>query len=277
MPESAEVRQITQNLSAGVTGKTIFRAEVLSGRYARSPISVLDKLRGFSISAVACKGKLIFFQLKHTENALMPKLYILSTLGMTGYWEELVPHQISPKHARIKLALDTPNKNGPVHCSYFCFTDQRNFGTFRVVNRAGFTKKIEELGPDVAQHLEVPDGFMERLERYGKNKTIAEVMLDQRVFCGVGNYMRADAMYIAKVDPRTPALDVPRQFLGMLWTNAHVISNAAFDDRGVGNTNVHFYNLCYGRQQDDHGNPIERFEDRNGRTVWWCPARQQHK
>ena len=269
MPEAAEVRQLTTKLSS-VVGEAIIGVDVLSGRYVRSPIAGLSKLHGFRITGVACKGKLLFFKLEHATSSLMPTLYALSTLGMAGWWFHQAPSLPTPKPARLRLALA---RGGEL--TYLYFVDPRNFGTFKLVNTAGLNTKLAELGPDILEHSTIPELAIDRLQRYGRKRTIAEVMLDQRVFCGVGNYLRADGMYEAGVDPRTPALELSRDALGSLWLATSSVAYAALHGRGIGNVTAFFVNPCYGRKVDNHGNSIESYEDRNGRTIWWCPAKQQ--
>lgn len=276
MPESAEVRRLVAEIAPAV-GFTVEKPLIKSGRYLRTPIPGFASLKGYTLEAIACKGKLLFFQFK-PNNDLSPKFYVMSTLGMTGWWylsdtRIVIPRgykpgevpDSTPKHERLRLEMGDRS---------LIFTDPRNFGTFKVVSQATLLAKINELGPDIATHDVLPAGFWPRLQRFCKKKTIAEAMLDQRVFCGVGNYMRADALYYADIDPRTPALELSALKMGQLWASAHVVANAAFVNRSVGKADRPFYNLCYGRKTDDFGNPIESYEDSNGRTVWWCPTTQ---
>ena len=269
MPEAAEVRRLTTKLNS-VVSETIVDVDVLSGRYIRQPIAGLSKLHGFRIDGVACKGKLLYFILEHSTSSLMPKLHALSTLGMTGWWEHQAASLPTPKHARLRLAL---SRGGEL--TYLYFVDPRNFGTFKLATLAGLNAKLAELGPDILEHSVIPALAIDRLQRYGRRKTIAEVMLDQRVFCGVGNYLRADGMYQAGVDPRTPALELSERDRWHLWHYTHIVATAALRDVGIGGLTTYFINPCYGRKVDNHDNLIESYQDRSGRTVWWCPAKQQ--
>ena len=47
--------------------------------------------------------------------------------------------------------------------------------------------------------------------------TIAEALLDQSVVAGVGNVYRAEVLYLHRLDPRTPAREVPEDALAALW------------------------------------------------------------
>lgn len=275
MPESAEVRRLSGEMGAAI-GYVVEETRVISGRYTRTAIPGFNKLVGYRLMSIGVKGKLLILNFK-TDNELGIEVNALSTLGMTGWWylsdkNIIIPQHdhnpytgYDPKHARLRIDFGD---------RALIFIDPRNFGTFKVTTSAGVRKKLQEMGPDIARYDLIPAEFWVRFEKYAKNKTIAEVMLDQRVFCGVGNYMRADGMYLAGVDPRTLAKDLSKRELGQLWNSTHLVANAAFQDKAIGSVTKYFYNVCYGRKQDEQGNPIESYEDRNGRTVWWCPARQ---
>lgn len=268
MPESAEVRRL-RNEIAPVAGRLITGTRVVSGRYTRKPIAGFDRLAGYKIDSIGNKGKLLAFFFKPT-NSVGIELVGLSTLGMTGWWN-IVPSdwEAAPPTPHVRFRIDIGGMS-------LIFTDQRNFGTFKLTTKAGLTKKLKELGPDIAVESLPSAEFWLRLERYGKRKTIAEVMLDQRVFCGVGNYIRADAMYLSRIDPRTPALELSKRDLGRLWNNAHLVANAAFQDKHpLLHSGAFFANVCYSRSEDEHGHIIESYEDRGGRTVWWCPRMQE--
>ena len=271
MPESAEVRRLAGDIG-GVIGQMVAATRVASGRYMRSPIPGFDKLAGYRLMNIGVKGKLLILNFKPNSD-IGVEVNILSTLGMTGWWhysdgELFLPQKenaFNPKHVRLRIDFEDRS---------IVFTDPRNFGTLKVTTNAGVRKKLQEMGPDIARHDLIPAEFWLRFEKYAKNRPIAEVMLDQRVFCGVGNYMRADGMYLAGIDPRVPAKELSKRHLGQLWTDTHLVANAAFHDKAVGSPTKYFYNVCYGRTHDDHDNPIESYQDSNGRTVWWCPARQ---
>jgi formamidopyrimidine-DNA glycosylase len=244
-----------------VSVATIKATEVVSGRYTRKPIPGFSRLVGYTLAGVFCKGKLIAMDLQPPDGSLSPQLYALSTLGMTGEWVVATltrGRSLRPKHVRLAIKL---------HDVELQLHDSRNFGTFKLVSKAGLSKKLAELGPDIAKHDLAPPELFDRLARYAKKKTIAEAMLDQRIFCGVGNYMRADALYNAQIDPRVPALDLSRQQLGQLWADSHIVANRAYFEPS-------YQSPCYGRRADAFGSPIESYQDSGNRTVWWCPTIQ---
>jgi|SRR5579859_857743 len=244
MPEGPEVR-LQADLLQRVVGSTIHGARVVSGRYLRKPITGLDELAGSRITAINNHGKLIYF-------ALDGKRYIHSTLGMSGSWEAE-----NLKHTRISLTLS----KSTIH-----YHDPRNFGTLKIVSAAEHQEKLSLLGPDFSKPLDesVTTEIERRLSSYGSG-CIAQSLLDQRIFCGIGNYLRADALYLAKINPH--ALKLSKRSLKNLVLRCIELSSLAYLERES------YEFIIYKRRISKLGNPIVS-ELIGPRRIWWCPVEQ---
>ena len=268
MPEGPEVRKLANTINRQTRRAEIKEAGIVSGRYKRSPIEQFDRLPGATIDAVGNRGKLLIFNLVRGAETF----YALSTLGMTGWWYRDFK---APRHTRLQLDL-----GGPLEPPLF-FVDPRNFGTFKVVEEEQLNEKLDDLGPDVMNHPSPAEPFFERYERYGKHRPLAEVLLDQRVFCGVGNYIRADAMWHARINPTREHVD--RHGLQRLWQACHQVCWASFNEQGSfwevkegrQKFTYGYTSPIYGQQASPTGHPIDTYVDKNGRTVWFCPHDQK--
>ncbi len=276
MPEGPEVKRMVADLQA-VSGKTIQTTVVVSGRYSRGVIHNIEKLDGAVVEKIISKGKLIVFYMRGEE-----QFCVLSTMGMTGWWVCLkdVDHAWS-KHRRLELQFTDGTSA--------VFFDQRNFGTFKVVSPNEAKRKMAELGPDI---LAEPsewwsiglDEFTLRLALFGKRQTIAEALMDQRVCSGCGNYIRADALYLARVSPIINAAILTDAQIQNIWKAMHLIATsslaneAPFADltnlKGSRIDSHGFSNLCYGQTQTPTGGEVQSYVDSNGRTVWYSPSEQ---
>lgn len=275
MPEGPEVRRLSDSLKKVANERPeVVKAEVLSGRYTRTPIPGLKHLVGYRLFHVTCKGKLLLLSFTPPADIGL-NVYALSTLGMTGWWHVSDTDDLTAlKHARLRIDLGD---------KALIFTDPRNFGTFRLTTKNGANQKITELGTDITSHAHCSDDTIARFRRLSRDRTIAEVLLDQRIFAGVGNYLRADAMYLTSIDPRRLAKTISDEELRRLWNVASGVASSSWLGTTRGAVAEHLYgglclgpfkHPCYGQQADKFGHPIERFQDSNGRTVWWCPAVQ---
>lgn len=267
MPEGPEVLKFANSLGEAAPDKNIHSVEILSGRYMRTKPD-LSRLIGARIRGVSARGKLITFLV---SDETVDRFGIMSTLGLTGEW--LVnPHEKATKHIRIRITLNDGTR--------LCFADQRNFGTFKIAEAAEMRRKLAELGPDIMWPLEhyktlVEPLLKERIRRFGTDMNVAEATLDQRFFAGCGNYIRADAMYLARISPHRKLYRLQDHELYLLWCSMNSIAKASMDGyHPITGRPDPFENLCYGRERSVDDHPVYRYEDRNGRTVHWSPSHQ---
>ena len=103
--------------------------------------------------------------------------------------------------------------------------------------------------------------------------------MDQRVLAGVGNIQAIEALWKAKIDPRSRAstlerADVVRIAAGLRWTIARTLADLEKGDDGVENPFT-----IYGRR----GTPCPRCKtllarvELGGRTTTFCPGCQTRK
>lgn len=269
MSEGPEVRCTTDWLMQNLCHH-IVRDVKVAGRFLKQPIQDVDTLKNKRVLGVRCKGKVIVIDFESSVSAI-------STLGMSGLWTR---HDAS--HTAITLWCELPPTRGilPVH-----YVDQRRFGNFVVTETRKATSKLDDLGWDALSEPMAYGKVFTRAKKYLKRDTpIAQVMLDQDVFAGVGNYIRAEAMYRAKVNPWTPYKDMVYTQVDTLCQKVVDVMYESYKRRGAtlenfydgdGNRGDHVDFLeVYGKTNDPHGNPVERKKDKNGRTVWWVPGVQ---
>ena len=182
---------------------------------------------------------------------------------MTGQWSVR-----NSKYERFELCGDKIVK----------FHDPRNFGTIKVVDQKEHDRKIQSLGPDYSQVTldgidELCQQTMARIQRFGSKQTIGQALLDQRVFCGIGNYLRADALYLSGLSPHHNAKSLDSERLETLIMNCALVSTAAYQGKSPIGANAPYHNVAYGMSQSPNGNRIIA-EQVDKRSIWWCPAEQ---
>ena len=198
MPEGPEVRQIVDLLNNKLKNKKIDNIEVLGGRYNKHSLKKPDfnKLNGLIIKSINCYGKFIYWQFKNTD------IILFNTLGMSGWWLfDEIPHN------NIKFVIE--------HIIVY-FNDPRNFGTINISNLINLNKKLSTLGADIFNTSNL-DIFINRLEKKRDDTMICTALLDQNVIAGCGNYLRAEALYIAKISPFRTIKNLSKDEINMLW------------------------------------------------------------
>ena len=131
-------------------------------------------------------------------------------------------------HLNVEFITDKKNIS-------FYFYDQLSFGTLKAVesdvdnNSSGSSlldKKLKELGPDLLDESTTFEIFKAQLrKKINENKPIGNVIVNQKIISGVGNYLRADALWMAKTSPFRKVKDVKdddlellyKSLIGLIW------------------------------------------------------------
>ena len=118
-------------------------------------------------------------------------------------------------HLNVEFITDYKNIS-------FYFYDQLSFGTLKVVMNSDsdsegnpssknplLEKKLKELGPDLLDETTTFEVFKIQIrKKVNENKPIGNVIVNQKIISGVGNYLRADALWMAKISPFRKVKDV---------------------------------------------------------------------
>jgi DNA-formamidopyrimidine glycosylase len=196
MPEGPEVRLLVDKLNKNIKNKTIKKIEVLGGKYHRHKKD-FSKLNGLIIKTINNYGKFIYWTFNDTD------IILFNTLGMTGWWDT-----IDDKHNNVKFIFEDN--------SFIYFNDQRNFGNLIISNHEKLNKKLNELGADIFNKNDI-NKFKLRLNKKRDDTLICTALLDQKVIAGCGNYLRAEALYIAKISPFRTIKHLNNEEIEVLW------------------------------------------------------------
>ena len=201
MPEGPEVKNLVNWLNKKFRNKKIFDINIKSGKYKKNPFNLDEINFPLTIDLISCKGKLIYFLFKNSD------IVLLVTLGMTGWFitnEE--------KHNHVIFYIEKTK---------LFFNDYRNFGNIIISNKINLKKKLNTLGPDILNlkknKNEYYKLFIQRLKRKRDDTFIASALLDQKVASGVGNYIRSEALYLAKLSPFRKIKNLNNNELIKLW------------------------------------------------------------
>jgi formamidopyrimidine-DNA glycosylase len=218
------------------------------------------------VSDVQVKGKFMYWTFSNGWS-------LLNTFGMSGQW--------SPKEGKHPCFGLSFNDNSRIY-----FNDPRHFGTIKLSNNPqDLTRKLSELGWDpLTDSLpEYLPWMLQTLRR--TKKQIGEVLLDQSIFAGVGNYIRSESLYKAKLNPFKISLTLTESEVKTLCQAVIDVMQESYQFQGGASFKTHLnpfgdegkYSSCfkvYMQKQDPAGNQIIT-QDLGGRTMHWCPTIQQ--
>lgn len=266
MPEGPECTIVANSLNEIAKDKTLTNITPISGRYLRNPIANLDKLKGAEILGVCNKGKFIYWVL---DNGF----YLFSTLGMSGIYS-----LTRTPHTRVAFLLDNSLE--------VCYNDVRNFGTMKVAEQVDLDKKLKELGPDMLNDPCTYNEF-EKIINKNSKKILGLFLMDQKKVSGIGNIYKAEACYLAGINPSRTLCSLSETEKRTLYRSIIEVLQLAFKSKGSsqkdftdieGNPGIFLeeHAKIYRKQTDKLGNPVESVVlPGDDRTTWWCPNVQK--
>jgi len=263
MPEGPECRRNAEGLARRVSGQVLESITIETGRYTKKPPSGLDGVIAnlpAEVVGAGVHGKFIYWILKND-------LFIWSTLGMTGQWSTE-----RSKHTRLSFDLG----NGSVF-----YNDQRNFGTIKFVQgKFRLIEKLKSFGPDMLAEDVLDEVFIECLRKKPKWQ-ITRALMDQEIIAGVGNYIKSDALWLARISPRRSVGSLSddelsninraiKQVMHESYQNGSQYSDG-FTKSGDDYEHKH---LVYNQLTDPDGNEVIREMTADKRTTYWVPKVQ---
>jgi formamidopyrimidine-DNA glycosylase len=191
MPELPDVEKMRRDLDRWSRGAKIVAARSTDRRILRPtvPNAFGRALVGRTVQGVARRGKWLRFELDDGTK-------LFSHLGMTGWW---VASDSSADAARFERArIDLA---GRAERSSVRYVDSRRFG--RLVASKDDITEWRELGPDpLADGIDVRALSAVFAKR---RRSIKDVLMDQTVLAGIGNILATEALWHARIDPRSRA------------------------------------------------------------------------
>jgi formamidopyrimidine-DNA glycosylase len=294
MPEINEVRQYAIFLLSKLKNKNITHINILNGRYKKhKPFENYDKLKqNLPIKLIDVKTKGKFLYMIFSNN-----LYLFSTLGLSGGWiykknkeNSKFEHPIILEYLN-KDSIDTYMSTSIKHLNVefvtnngsMYFYDTLSFGTLKVIdNELELNKKLNSIGPDI---MDVDYTIFHQQITKSKNlhKVIGIVLMDQKTIAGIGNYLRADILWMSKISPFRKVNKLSDAELKLIFHNSKVLTWGQFDkksaiqskiitkkDKLPSDFNRDFF--VYNEAEDIHGNKIikeELYEGSQKRFIYW--------
>ena len=268
MPEGPEVKRIGVGLAKVISSKTLTETNLISGRYTKKTPSGWQQLINslpLKIIGAGVHGKFIYWLCDN-------ETFIYSTLGMTGTWQSK-----KKKHTRIEFKFSDG--------STVYYNDQRNFGTIKVVKgKQNLIDKLTTMGPDMLAE-DVSDEKFISILRKKSNWGITKAIMDQSIIAGVGNYVKSDALWLAKVNPHRLVGDLSDGELAIINRSIKSVLRESYESGGAtiksytgfeddeGEYTRRF--LVYSQDLDPDGYEVKREETADKRTTHWVPEVQK--
>ncbi len=284
MPEGPELKTSSDIIAPLLVNKYIVNMHPSkNGRYAKEEISNFDSALSrlpLKVENINVKGKFMHWKLG-SENPV----YLFCTYGMTGQWsKEETKHTCFVIQYLDASKYELTADNIVYNSEFIYFNDPRHFGTIKFGNQYDWVAKIDSLGWDPLEDS-LKDNFDLIKKKINKSKkNIGELLLDQKIFCGCGNYVRAEALYRAKINPWLPGKSISDDQLLNICSHVKDVMMESYQAQGAsfksyinadGNSGKYSFNFqVYGQKKDPFGNDISR-QVMGTRSIHWCPEVQK--
>lgn len=304
MPEVIEVKTYVDFITKHTKNQTLENINILQGRYRKhGPFKGFKNLirsMPLRIDNIESKGKYMYITLSNN-------LIIGITLGLTGgwFWQ---PHNSNTYHHGLDNT-STRSKYDPEMVKYYLgaalkhlnvsfefkhgtlyFYDQLSFGTISILTDTENQRRLKSIGLDMIDINTTFDLFKNAITK-SKNldKPIGNVIMDQKTISGIGNYLRADALWMSHLSPFRKVKDLSLSELNILYKNSRKLIWGIYNYKKAISNNILSSNdklpidydrdfFVYMHDKDLYGNKITKerlYEGSQIRYIYWVKKIQK--
>lgn len=217
MPEGPEIKQAADEIARAI---------------AHQPLTAVffafDHLKPFEqilareeVIAVQPRGKALLIRFQNQLN-------IYSHNQLYGKWEMRAAHSYPETNRQLRLAIHTAKKSALLYSA----------SEIAVLNNHEISAHpfLSRLGPDVLNEETTVEQVHDRLlDKRFYRRGLASLLLDQQFLCGLGNYLRSEILFVARVHPSFRPMDCSPEQIAKLAEAAIVISRQSYQTKGITN------------------------------------------
>ena len=304
MPEIIEIRKYADFIRKNLMNKEIIDIKILNGRYKKhKPFEKYYKFKKnlpLKLLDVKTKGKFLYMVFDNN-------FYILSTLGLSGGWcyfsenknkilfsknvddyaKYLTDNKINNYLDKSLKHLNIEFKTSDGSLYYF---DTLSFGTMKCITDDNeLNNKLNKIGPDIMDQSTDLELFKIQIKKKNNlDKCIGLVMINQKIISGIGNYLRADILYLSKINPFRKIRKLNNDEIEILFNNCKILTWCNYDIKQAIRLNIYNkkiklpsdYNrlfFIYNQSEDIYGNKVikkELYEGSQKRFIYYVPQIQ---
>ena len=270
MPEGHVIHRLATHISSAFGGRVV-RVDSPQGRFAVEAARFDDEV----LVGAEAVGKHLFIEFDIPE----PR-WVHIHLGLIG---KLRIQSASPLRGQVRLRITDGETEALLSGPQWC----------NAITTAERDEVLAASGPDPLRADADPEVGFRRLNRSGKS--IAALLMDQRVAAGVGNIFRAEVLYRLRLRPTTPGREIDRRTWRAIWDDLVRIMHDAVDAGRIDTVTDEHTPEAQGRaaREDRHGGEVYVYRRAGqpclvcgrevrttlleGRNLYWCPTCQRRK
>jgi endonuclease VIII len=252
MPEGPEIRRATDAIAKVLRGRTVRNLEFGQPHLAAWPNQFINTV----VLDVEPRGKAV---LTHFAN----EKTIYSHNQLYGEWAIFKKGAEPATHKQRRIVLDTDEHRIVLYsASDIEVLDSAQVSKHPYIAKLG----VELLDPNVS----LADVVACLNEPRWQKKLLSQILLDQAFLAGVGNYLRSEILYVAKLHPWVRLVDLSTAQRKIFAKAAIAVTRQAYRSAGITNK------LGSAKAMKAAGVPFSVYRhfvfDRNGQLCWTCQA-----
>ena len=284
MPEGPEVTIMTEainNLLKGAeiiswkfNNKSRYQKKAPDG-YLNFNIDLTNENKHVRVKEIKNKSKFMYWQFSNGT-------VLFQTLGLSGGWYKKPQ---SNSGLIITFLRDGESKEEKLY-----FDDQRRFGTLKFFDSFNanqeLEKKLKTIGPDILndEKLVFADYLKIMRQKRVENRIIANVLMDQKLISGVGNYLRSEILYASKINPHREVKSLTDDELKKIYENSRKLIYQSYRDGGVSVRHYSDVNQIkgkfelkvYGMRKTKDGTEVKHEKiGKETQNTYWVPKEQK--
>lgn len=269
MPEGPEVRRQADTLAEILVERPIESVE-----FSFEWLKVFEPiLSGRVVSAVDTRGKAFLVRFGDLALYCHHQLY--------GRWMTRRRGSLPKTRRSLRVAIHTVTHSALLYSA----------SDIEVLDAAGEVVHpyLSRLGPDLLGGIDAA-AIVERLQQPAfRKRQLGTLYLDQGFLAGVGNYLRSEILFVARVHPNLRPFDLDETGLSRLARASVDVTYQAYTEKGITNdldrvahlkaaglTRRRYRHHVFTREQQDCwtcGTPVEKML-KAGRRIYLCPGCQ---
>lgn len=267
MPEGNVIHHQARRLGRAFTRQAVV-VDSPQGRFADGAARVSGQV----VRKVEAHGKHLFIGFDN-------RLWLHVHLGLFGRWQigqGAVPVPVGQVRMRIISDGAFAELRGPTVCEVLDADEKRS--------------TVRRIGPDPIRRDADPETAWARVHRSAA--PFGGLLMDQRVFAGVGNIYRAEALFRHGIWPYRPGRDVSRAEFDGVWADLVALMTAGTRRGRIDTVRAQHMPEAMGRapREDRHGGEVYVYRRDGqpclvcgspvhvavlqGRKLYWCPTCQ---
>ena len=285
MPEAPEVEVMNQEIDSDFKGKQLLNYNILKGKAKKKTPKLFlsfekDLKKGTSIlKDVTRRGKLLSLEFEFDIKGKKKTWWVCNYFGLHGSYriddDKIVPnYDKGNKNVHISLEFKKTDSES-IYLNYY---DTSGFGTsFTFYNNLEeYIKYLYKNAIDVFDEEFDIKTFKKNFEivklKPLSKFNIASILINQGYLCsGIGNYLKCEILYEAKISPNRSINDIKDEELEVLYKAIKKVCELHLSKEGRSEEHL----KVYGKKVDADGNEIKYEETQDGKKTYWVPEIQK--